>query len=92
MWCCRSYVRCRVDLQERLDGELVVLYEGTIIARQPRQSDAPLRARRRGYELVADPPRPKQRPEERADVDLPPDVLIPVAKRHPWRTYQNLPT
>lgn len=90
----RSYARCRVQLQERLDGELVVLHEGKIIARQPRQSEEPLRARRRrrGYELVADPPRPKQRRQEAAGVDLPPDVLIPVRKRHPWRTYQGLQT
>jgi len=39
----RSYAGCRVQLQERLDGSLVVLYGGKAIAFQERQSHAPLR-------------------------------------------------
>jgi transposase len=31
----RSYARCRVELRELLDGRLVVLYEGVILATQP---------------------------------------------------------
>lgn len=86
----RSYAQCRVELQERLDGELVVLYEGRAIARQPRQSDLPLRARRRtrGRELLADPATRTPPPAETAnDVDLPEDGCVPLRTRHPWRTY-----
>ena len=85
----RSYARCRVQLQERLDGELVVLYEGAVIARQPRQSLAPLRARhrQRGRELPPDPPAPPPPQLDAADVDLPADLFVPVVRRHPWRTY-----
>jgi hypothetical protein len=51
----RSYAGCRVQLQERLDGSLVVLYQGKLLAIQEPQSQAPLRARRRarGRELPA---------------------------------------
>ena len=85
----RSYARCRVDLQERLDGELVVLYEGHVLARQPRQSDAPLRARKRsrGNELLADPVQPRALPAHVAEAELPADLFTPVRTQHPWRTY-----
>src|SRR3990170_4630203 len=43
----RSYAGCHVELQERLDGSLAVLYKGRLIARAPAPSKAPLRARRR---------------------------------------------
>lgn len=83
----RSYARCRVELQERLDGELVVVYQGTIIARQPRQEDTPLHARRRrrGRELPADPAPPRPQPETIADVRLPADLFVPLVSGHPWR-------
>lgn len=86
----RSYAQCRVQLQERLDGELVVLYEGRVIARQPRQSDLPLRARKRtrGRELLADPVTRTPPPASPGDeVELPADLLVPPRTRHPWRTY-----
>jgi len=49
----RGYAGCRVQLQERLDGSLVVLHQDKVIARQEAQSQAPLRTRRRarGREL-----------------------------------------
>jgi hypothetical protein len=50
----RSYAGCRVDLQERLDGSLAVLYGGAIIAVQAgSEAAATLRTRRRhrGREL-----------------------------------------
>jgi transposase len=83
----RSYARCRVALQERLDGELVIVYQGTIIARQPRQSDAPIHARKRarGRELPADPTPPRPQPETIADVHLPTDLFVPFVSGHPWR-------
>lgn len=89
----RSYAQCLVQLQERLDGELVVLYQGACIARQPRQSGASLRARkrRRGRELLADPvraARTRPSPPQADEVALPPDLFVPVRTRHPWRTYE----
>ena len=49
----RSYAGCRVQLQERVDGSLAVLYQGKVLATQEEQSQVPLRARRRarGREL-----------------------------------------
>ena len=35
----RSYARCRVELRELLDGRLVVLHEGAILATQPAPPD-----------------------------------------------------
>ena len=83
----RSYARCRVELQERIDGELVVMHQGVVIARQPRQTDAPVRARKRqrGRELPADAPLARPRPEPVADVALPSDVFMPLMSEHPWR-------
>jgi hypothetical protein len=84
----RSYARCRVALQERLDGELVVVYQDAIIARQPAVSGTVLaaRRRRRGRELAADPPRPtRPQPEPIADVDLAADLFVPLVTEHPWR-------
>ena len=43
----RSYAGCRVQLQERLNGSLAVVYQGCLIAHAPAPSKAPLRARRR---------------------------------------------
>lgn len=80
----RSYVRCRVELQERLDGELVVVYQGQIIARQQGLPGAPIVARHRGRrrERAAAPPPPPAMPL--VEVELPPD-LMPVIREHPWR-------
>lgn len=83
----RGYARCRVDLQERLDGALVVVYQGTIIARHPGSPNIALRARRRkrGRELPADPTPPRPQPETIADVHLPADLFVPLVSEHPWR-------
>jgi len=83
----RSYARCRVEVQERLDGELVVVYEGRVIARQPAQTTAPVRARKRhrGRELPADPRPPGRAPEPVADVALPADLFVPLCGEHLWR-------
>ena len=35
----RSYARCRVELRELLDGRLVVLHEGAVLATQPAPPD-----------------------------------------------------
>ncbi len=87
----RSYAGCRVQIQERLDGSLAVLYQGQIIAKQRPQSKAPLRARRRhrGRELPArpilqgksDPPSKHPTPAHQ----LPPAAPWKPAPDHPWR-------
>jgi len=83
----RSYARCKVEVQERLDGELVVVYQDRIIARQPGDPSVPVRARQRhrGRELPADPRPARPHTEPIADVDLSPDLLIPLVTEHPWR-------
>ena len=39
----RSYARCRVELRELLDGRLVVLHEGAVLATQPAPPDFSLK-------------------------------------------------
>lgn len=89
----RSYARCRVEVQERLDGELVVVYQGHVIARQPGQGTAPVRARKRqrGRELPADPRPLRPPPEPISDVDLPADLFVPLTTEHPWRRPGSCP-
>lgn len=83
----RSYARCRVELQERLDGELVVVYQDQIIARQPGLDGVPLRARKRqrGRELPTDPRLARTPREPIADAELPPDLFVERRRGHPWR-------
>ena len=84
----RSYAGCRVQLQERLDGSLVVLYRGEQIALQEPQSQAPLRARhqRREREL---PDRGSDRDTKRQPTPNKPPVPVKAtskpAPEHPWR-------
>jgi transposase len=83
----RSYARCHVKLQERLDGELVVVHQGAIIARQPGTPGAVVvaRKRHRGRELAADPPPDRPPAHPVSDVDLPADLFLPLVSEHPWR-------
>lgn len=82
----RSYARCKVELQERLDGELVVLYKDDVIARAAAAPGAVLaaRGRKRGRELLADSPAPRPVPEPIPDIDLPGDLFL-QPREHPWR-------
>lgn len=82
----RSYARCRVEVQERLDGALVVVYQRAVIAHTAAVPDIVLSARKRsrGRELLADPPSPRPAPGPIPDVELPPDVFLP-RREHPWR-------
>ncbi|MDP2702370.1 MAG: ISNCY family transposase, partial [Candidatus Rokubacteria bacterium] len=81
----RSYAGCRVQLQERLDGSLAVVYQGRVLARQPASSQSPLRARQqrrdRSSATYIQPEKiapPRQTPSARAK-SKPPST-------HPWRT------
>ena len=81
----RSYAGCRVQLQERLDGSLAVVYQGRVIARHSAVSPSPMRARsKRNSRNSADyiePPKaaPAQKnPANRANHK--------PAATHPWRT------
>jgi hypothetical protein len=82
----RSYAGCRVQLQERLDGSLTVVYNGRVVARQPAVSSSPLRARskrnRHSSNDYIEPPRKaaptKQISSARAKQKPP--------ATHPWRT------
>lgn len=82
----RSYARCHVEVQERLDGSMVVAYRGRTIATQPAAGPVTLRARRRrrGRELPSDPvtktrPAAPRTPKPSASVNGKP------AATHPWR-------
>ncbi|MDO8615080.1 MAG: ISNCY family transposase [Dehalococcoidia bacterium] len=81
----RSYAGCRVQLQERLDGSLAVVYQGRVLARQPASSQSPLRARQqrrdRSSATYIQPEKiapPKQTPSPRAKSK--------PSSTHPWRT------
>ena len=85
----RSYAGCKVQLQERLDGSLVVLHQSKIIARQDRQSDAPIAARRRkrGRELpLAELKLQATRQLHQAATPRAPGANGKPAPDHPWRT------
>jgi hypothetical protein len=87
----RSYARALVEVQERLDGSLVVYYQGRCIARQdPPVEPRALRTRRRrrGLDLgEIHQPAPKR---------LAPTKPVPAmsaqprrpAEDHPWRTWR----
>jgi transposase len=85
----RSYARARVEVQERLDGGLVVYYQGRCIARQePPVEPRPLRTRRRRRGLDLGEirwPSPKRLAQTK------PAPAMPSLRRrppedHPWRT------
>jgi len=83
----RSYARCKVDLQERLDGRLVVSYQGTLLAEQPAPAGHRVRPRKRqrGRELLRDPKPARPDPTDEEEVYLPPDLFLPRSSVHPWR-------
>lgn len=43
-----SYAKAHVEVQERLDGRLVVTYQGEVVASQPAPAEAPLLRARKG--------------------------------------------
>ena len=76
-----SYAQARVEVQERLDGCLVVQYQGKTIARRPAPPTAPvLRARKRSPSApAAAAPHPHLTPPTNG---AKPRVPAPD---HPWR-------
>ena len=88
-----SYARLVVEIHQRLDGSLAVLYQGRLLLHVPAPPDAPpLRAHTRGHLLpTTQPPMP-----------LPPSPSIPAAAPtpvpsskpspvHPWkRSYKSM--
>jgi hypothetical protein len=91
----RGFAGLRVQLQERLDGRMLVFYEGKQIAEQAMPEGMRLRPRQRqrGFELPRDPrpPRPSAPPEPTPDVALPADLFVPLCSEHPWRRASALP-
>ena len=82
----RSYAGCQVQLQERLDGSLAILYQGRLLVRTPSVSGTTLRNRRRarGRELPAaifpSPPQTTpRRPRNTTSASSKPSTI------HPWR-------
>jgi transposase len=81
----RSYAGCRVQLQERLDGSLVVAYQDRIIARQRAASPSPLRARRkRNTRNSAEFIQPAKAAPAKPKTSAPAKHRPPAT--HPWRT------
>lgn len=84
----RSYAGCRVQLQERLDGSLVVAYRGQVIARQPASDpSAPLRARHRrpGKEPASGPAATAATTPAPGPATDDPSKLVKPSTVHPWR-------
>ncbi len=80
-----SYAHAQVEVQERLDGGLVVQYQGTILATGPAPPTAPtLRARNRS---LPHPPAPPKTPPTQATHPQPSNGVKPhiPAPNHPWR-------
>jgi hypothetical protein len=82
----RSYAGCRVEVRELLDGRLVVLYAGALLARLAGPADAFTLAPRR-------PPSAERRPRRRAAAPLSLTTAVNslaaalprLARPHPWR-------
>ena len=81
----RSYAGCRVQVQERLDGSLAVVYQGNTIARQRAVSSSPLRARRKtNSRSIADYIEPAKAAPAKQKTSPPANHTPPAT--HPWRT------
>jgi len=81
----RGYARCKVDVQERLDGRLMVFYRGRLLAAQEAPAAIVIKPRRR-KRIRTLPATPKPVPPvEATAADLPADLLVPLYCGHPWR-------
>jgi hypothetical protein len=85
----RSYARRHVEARELLDGRVVVLADGAIIAQQAAPPDFTLAPRRQPYADHARPRAERKRPASsravtRALTDLA-NVVARARRRHPWQ-------
>src|SRR6266566_3749679 len=86
----RSYARRRVDMRELLDGRVVILVDGTIIARAAAPAGAFTLAPRRGPHAARPAARRPERfvsarPLRRALTALATALPPAPPRRHPWR-------
>ncbi len=83
-----SYAKARVEIQERLDGSVMVYYQDRCLAATP----APLRAptlRARGGPRGAIPRPPAPAAGARQPALSPPATASKPAANHPWRRYPS---
>ena len=84
-----SYVRCNVEVHERIDGSLGVYYQGEQLASQSAPMEAPvLRARQYRRPLVQDSQEAIHRRATQARQTLPFFENGRPTAQHPWRRYQ----
>jgi hypothetical protein len=94
----RSYAGCRVELRELLDGRLVVLHAGTVLATQAAPPDFVLKPRRAPSSdrhrptqnapapaIAAPPVAQEPRVPTKPGSASPPPRSARPAPRHPWR-------
>jgi len=90
-----SYARARVEVQERLDGSLVVYHRGVCVATRPAPADAPvLRARKRSPAGPDEPERtlPAGEPQTCTGVaGEPPQQPAAAPTASPWRPAEEHP-
>jgi transposase len=81
-----SYVKAKVEVQERMDGSLAVYYQGQCLATQPAPPEAPVLRVRNTTRFI-----PEARPQELTspEASKPPKPKSPYpykpAPDHPWR-------
>jgi transposase len=84
-----SWARARVEVHERLDGSLAVLYRGTVIVTTPAPPDAPTLRARAEPRPGAGPPREPAPPPDPRPPAAPPRPRTP-GPDHPWRRSQGV--
>lgn len=92
----RSYAKAHVEIHERLDGSLTVVYHGHRLASRlitPRPTPSPLRARK-GQRMPSAAPAPRRAapPPARKSTtthQAPRGAYKPAAN-HPWRQYEQV--
>lgn len=86
----RTLARARVEVHERLDGSLVVLWRGELVAAVEAPADAPTLRARSGSRILTDLPDPD---DSRPISDPPVSPIEPLDRRpgpiHPWRRWSR---
>jgi transposase len=81
-----SWARARVEVHERLDGSLAVVYQGALIATTPAPPDAPTLRARATSRPGAGPPQEPAPPDSPPAKPASPRSRVP-GPGHPWRRY-----